>query len=247
MVDVLRAEWQKAWTGKAWWVLLAIAVPWTLLVCFGTATEYEDALAAGLTDPAAMTADQVKQWFQMLLFTALLGAVLVSREYQTRTISRSVLLSGGRGRLFRAKLIVGTAIGAGYGALAAALSVVSARYFLATVGVELTWTREATLTLLGVFAVSVLAAPWGVLIGWIVRSQVGAVALVLGLTLLVEPGLQRIAPELSAGTFSIALSAIYRDGKPELLAVPWAFVAVGAWLLAVGVLARYLLARRDIL
>lgn len=246
MRDVLRAEWMKAWTGKAWWVLPAIAVPWILLVCFGTTTEAEEAIAAGLVDPAAFTTELVKQWFQMLLFTALLGAVLVSREFHTRTIGRSVLLSGGRGRLFAAKLVVGTLVGAGYAALATGLAAPTAWFFLTTSGLPLTWTRETTLTLAGVFAVGVLGAPWGVLLGWIVRSQVGAVSLVLGLTLLVEPGLQRIFPELSSATFSIALSAIYRDGKPELLPVPWAFVAVAAWLLIAGLLGRHLLVTRDI-
>lgn len=246
MLDVIRAEWWKAWTGKAWWVLPAIAVPWILMVVFGTLSDVEEAANQGLVDSGALTTDLVKQWFQMLLFNALLGAVLVSREFGTRTISRSALLSGRRSHLFWAKLVVATAVAVGYSAVATALAPVSAWLFMGTVEAPFTWTDETTWTLLGVFAVGVLGAPWGVLIAWIVRSQVAAVSTVLGLMLLVEPGLQRIAPDVSAFTYSIALSAIYRDGKPELLSVPWAFVVVACWLVAAGVIAHYVLARQDI-
>lgn len=247
MSALLRTEALKARTGKAWWMLLVIFMPLTLMTCLGESIEGVDELKDGKMTEAALTAEIARQWFQMLLVTALFGAILVGREFSTRSIARSVLLSDSRNDLIRAKLIVGTAAGALYGLLAAAMAVASAWFFLVTNDLEPRWTTDVWTTVLGVLAVSVLAAPWGVLIGWICREQLVAVGAVIVLTLLVEPGLQALAPEVFNFPFTIALSSIYQDTKDGLLGVPIAVAISLAWLAAAGALAVVLTRRRDVL
>lgn len=246
MSALVRVELLKARTGKAWWVLLVVAIPWTLTVCLGESITGVDELKKGATTEAVLMAEIARQWFQMLLFTALFGALLVGREFSTRSIARSVLLSPSRDDLVRAKLLVGIIGGVLYGLLATALAVASAWFFLLTNDLEPRWTSEVFTTLLGVFAVSVLAAAWGVLIGWICREQLIAVVTVLVLTLLVEPGLQAIAPDVFNFQFTIALSSIYQDTKEGLLAVPVAVAACFAWLAAAGAVALTLTRRRGV-
>ncbi len=246
MRDVTAAEWRKAWTGHAWWLLAAFGVFLSLLASVGFATQAEQQLADRQTDLPAVTDELVRSWFMLLLFSALFGAVLVTKEFGSGAISRSVLLSGGRDRLFAAKLLVGTAMGLLYGVLAAALAAATPFLFLPGIGQEPEWSGDTTLTLLGVFAVTVLGAPWGVLIGWLLRNQVAAVGALLGLTLLVDESLLRLAPDIGRFTMTIAMSSVYRDGKPELLPVPVALAVIGAWLLLAGFVSRRLLVTRDV-
>lgn len=246
MRRLVHAEALKARTGKAWWLMLVIGIPWTLVVCLGVSVAGMEYIEKGATTEPALQAEIARQWFAMLLFTALFGTLLVGREFSTRSIARSTLLSESRNDLIRAKLVVGVASGAAYGLLAVALAFASMWFFFVTNDLELQWTTEVLTTLLGVFAVSVLAAAWGVLIGWICREQIVGVVAVLGLTLLVEPGLQAIAPDIFNFPFTIALSSIYQDTKDGLLAVPAAVAICFAWLAGAGALAVTLTRRMDV-
>jgi len=246
MKRLVRAEALKARTGKAWWVMLVIAIPLALVTCLGVSIQGVDDLEKRATTEAELTAELALQWFQMLLFTSLFGALLVSREFGNRSIARSVLLSESRDRLLGAKLIVGVAAGALYGAVAVALAIASVWFFMVTNDVRPQWTSDVVATLAGIFAVCVLAAAWGVLLGWILREPLLAVAVVLILTLLLEPGLQEIAPDIFNWPFSIALSSIYQDSKEGLLAVPVAVAVSFAWLSAAATLAVTLTRRRDV-
>ncbi len=247
MRDLLAAEWAKIWSGRAAWSMALIGLVLCVLAGSGYVAVADADIAKGTTTIQDVTGQLVRSWFMMLLISALLGAVYVSREYQAGTIGRSVLLSGSRARLFGAKLVVGTAMGAVFGLLAAVCAAVSPWIFLRGTEHDPAWTRETTLTLVGVFTVTVLGAPWGVLLGWILRNQAAAVAVVLGLTLFVDEALLRLAPVVGKFTMTIAMSSVYRDGKPELLSEPWAFVVIAGWLAAAGYAAHRFLHRRDVL
>lgn len=247
MSDSLRAEWLKAWTGRTWLLLTAIGALMSLTTTLGYATDGAEQITGGLTTAAAVTDEGVRAWMMMFLFSSLFGAVSVTREYTSGAIGRSVLLGGGRNRLFSAKVLVAAAMGAISGALAVVLGAISTWGATASAGVPFTWTSETTLVAAGVFAVTVAAAPWGVLVGWLIRNQIGAVVTLMGLTLVVDPALQRLVPDAAKFLLTIAMSSVYRDGKPELLTVPLACLVIAAWLGAAGLLARKALLSRDVL
>lgn len=246
MRDVIAAEWRKAWTGHAWWALALVGVVLSVLASSGFAVEAKSQLAEGRTDLVVVTDELVRSWFMLLLFSALFGALLVTKEYGSGAIGRSVLLSGARDRLFAAKLVVGTAMGVLYAVLATVLAAATPSVFLPGIDRAPEWSGDATLTLVGVFTVTVLGAPWGVLIGWLLRNQAAAVATLLGLTLLVDESLLRLAPDIGRFTMTIAMSSVYRDGKPELLSVPVALLVIAAWLALAGYFSRRFLLTRDV-
>ncbi|WP_298455198.1 ABC transporter permease [uncultured Cellulomonas sp.] len=248
---VLRAEWQKVWTGRTWWVMGAIALLWCSYIAYSFGVlevSPPEGVPAGAApvEPAALTAVVARQWFQMHLVTSLLAAIAVTREYSAHTVTRSVLLAGDRTRLFAAKVLVAAGIGAAYGLVAVVGSVVSTWVSLGVLDVAPTVSRELWLTLVGVFAVSVLGALWGSLLAWVFRNQVVTIVVLLVTTLMIEPLLQTISPDRFSWTFSIVLSAIYLDGKDGLLGLPLAYTAAVAWLAAAAALAAVLLRRRDV-
>ncbi|MFF5502533.1 ABC transporter permease [Streptomyces roseolus] len=246
MGEVLRAEWLKAWSGRTWWIMAALGVFLGLLGASGAAAVADQRLDEGATDAAAATAELIRSWFSVLLATVLFGAVFVSREYGSGAINRSVLLSGGRTRLLVAKTLVGSAMGVVFALVTAALAPLSLWGFFEMFGIEPVWSREATLTLVGVFAVVALAAPWGVLLGWIIRNQAATVTAVLVVTLFVDETLFRLVPSVGRFTMGIAMGAVYRDGKPEMLSIPLALLVIAGWLALAGFVARRLLVSRDI-
>lgn len=245
MREALWGEWTKAWTGRAWAVLTSIAVFMSLLTSFGYAAEGDKRIGTGQTDIVAITDDVVRSWMMTFLFASLFGALLVTREYTSGSVSRSVLLTG-RSRLFTAKLLVGTAVGALSGLLAVLLAAVSSWVTLAGYDRSPEWTSETLLIALGVFACNVLAAPWGVFIGWIIRHQIGAVGALMALTLLLDPALQRLVPDLAKYLLTIAMSSVYRDVHTDLLSPGIALLVIAGWLSAAGFAAHRLFRSRDI-
>ncbi|MDX2527920.1 ABC transporter permease [Streptomyces europaeiscabiei] len=246
MRNLLAGEWAKAWTGRGWLILVGCSVLMSLLGALGYASQGATAIEEGTMGRAAVTDDIVRSWFMMSLFTSLFGAIFVSREYTSGAIGRSVLMSGGRTRLLAAKVLIATAVGALAALFTAALSLASAWGALAANGTEPAWHGETWLILLGVFTVNTLAAPWGALIGWIVRHQVGAVVTVVALTLVVDPAVQVLVPDAGKYLMTIAQSSVYRDMKPELLSTPLALLVIAGWLAAAGLLARKLFTARDV-
>lgn len=96
------------------------------------------------------------------------------------------------------------------------------------------------------FACNVLAAPWGVFIGWIVRHQIGAVGALMALTLLLDPALQRLVPDVAKYLLTIAMSSVYRDVHTDLFSPGTALLVIAGWLGVAGLAAHRLFRSRDI-
>ncbi|QKW08019.1 ABC transporter permease [Streptomyces sp. NA04227] len=246
MRDVLRAEWLKAWSGRTWWIMLLVGLFLGLLGASGAAAAADVQIDDGTTDAVAGSAEVVRAWFSTLLASMLFGAVFVTREYGAGAISRSVLLSGSRSRLLAAKTLVGTGMGALLAAVATLCAPLSLWLFFPMFGIDAHWSRDASLTLLGVFAVITLAAPWGVLLGWILRNQAATIATLLVVTLFVDEGLHALLPEAGRFTMQVAMGTVYRDDKNMALDLPYALLVIAAWLALAGFTARRLFTRRDV-
>lgn len=246
MRELIRAEARKITTGTTIWTLAVVGISLGALFTEGFTQEARTLLDAGVSDAPTQTSVIVRSWMAMTLVSAILGALLVTREYTSGSISRSVLVAGGRDRVLAAKLVVGTAGGAVFGALAAVLAVGVVQFAMPRAGAEVAWTQDATLTALGIFGTTTLSATWGVLMGWIIRSQIGSVLAIVGLTLLIEPGVQAVAPRVAAFLFTIAMTGVNLDGKPDLLSIGGSYVVLAGWLVVLGLVARALLVRRDL-
>jgi ABC-2 type transport system permease protein len=243
LARTLRAELLRARQGRQ---LVSLALG-AIVLCL--ITSY--ALAAGVQSGASpqsaaeLTEGQVRAWMMTFLLAAIFGSMVFTRDVGTGALTRSVL-SGSRASVFAAKVIVSAVAGLGYGVLAAVMSFVTTYAVNAGLGVPFEWTREATLIAVGITACCVLAAVFGLFVGMLARS--GAVALIVLLlqTLLVEPGLQRIAPDAAKYLFTIALSSVYRDVLPHLLPLALGALVAVAWIAVLGVLAWLRFVRKDV-
>ncbi|OZF36874.1 hypothetical protein CH294_10825 [Rhodococcus sp. 14-2483-1-1] len=245
-MNVVGSEALKARTGRFLWVLLLAGIGLSGLTSFGWSTDAYGEDAAAAVDTAALTSEIVRSWMMMFLFAALAGAVFVTRDYATGTVARAAIVSGSRDTLFGAKIAVGLVIGAIFGTVATVLSVVSPSLSMAIYDATPVFTSDTWYTAAGVFACSLLAGAFGVLVGWLVRNQVVAIVILVVVTLAVDPALQRLIPDFARYLVTIAMSSLYRDGKPELLSIPVAAAVLLGWLAVLGFCARTSFRSRDI-
>lgn len=246
MRTVTAAELLKAMTGRTAAMLVTLGILLGAITCLGYASLGATLIVAGGADNASVTNDVVRAWTTMYLLAAVFGAIVVTRDYTTGSIARSVLLSNGRGQLFAAKAVVGLMVGAAFGTLAIVLASVCSLAMPAAFGFQAQWTQETSLILIGMFAVNVMCGLWGVLLGWLIRNQVGAVVTVLLTILLIEPALQNVLPGASKYLITIAMSSVYRDVGHDLLPVPSALLVICGWLGIIAIVGRRLFDHRDV-
>ncbi|MGH3661050.1 MAG: ABC transporter permease subunit [Micromonosporaceae bacterium] len=119
-----------------------------------------------------------------LMFALLLGALLMTNEYQHQTASATFLATPKRTPVVLAKLITAALIGAGLWAVATALDiVVGASWLASNVGPHLGRGEVAAAIGLNLLAYAI----WGMLgvgLGALIRSQIGAVIVALALYVL---------------------------------------------------------------
>ncbi|MFE7898301.1 ABC transporter permease [Streptomyces sp. NPDC057424] len=243
LVRHTQSELLKAGSGRATLGALVGGFLWCALTGYGYYSEGRTDVAAVAS--GAVTDDIVRAWMMMLLFSAITCALVVTRDFANGTAARSVLAYGGRTEVFRAKLAAGMLLSLGFALTAmggAAVNVLLA----SSGGTDLAWTAETTKTLLGVGGCVLLAGPWGLMAGWIVRKQTLTVLAIVVLVVGVEPGVQRLVPEAAQFLFSIALSSIYRDHKPDLLPLGAAIGVSLLWIALFGVVARLRFLRKDV-
>ncbi|WP_037678341.1 ABC transporter permease [Streptomyces griseus] len=245
MRDLIGAEWRKIWTGRAWWGVAAAAVLMCVMADAGF-LQQELARTPELGSTREITSTLVQGWFMVELAAAVVAMLAVTREFGNGAISRSVLLSGGRGRLFAAKLIAVAGCGSVFALGAGVLAAASPWVFLAGRAQEPEWTATTTWTLLGVMLVIVVGAVWGALLGLLIRQQVAAILVLLISTWLVGEGLLRLIPEIGRFTIDEAMASVYRGGNDHLLSIPWALVVLAVWIGAGTIATRTLFLRRDL-
>ncbi|MEV6172907.1 ABC transporter permease [Streptomyces sp. NPDC051954] len=239
-----RAELTKVTTGRALIGSLAGGASWCALTGYGYYTQGRDNAAAMAS--GAVTGDIIRGWMMLMLFSAITCALIVTREVSGRTLARTVLSYGGRGQVFLAKLVAAVCTSALFAVVAAGGALANHALAARSGEQDLVWNGECTKTLLGVVVCVLLSGVFGLTVGWLVRHQTLAVLAVLVLMLGIEPAVQRLVPEVAQYLFTIALSSLYRDPKPDLLPIWAAFAVSVLWVVVLAVAARTDLRRRDI-
>ncbi|PID97206.1 MAG: ABC transporter permease [Actinomycetales bacterium] len=195
--------------------------------------------------PETLAGEIVRSWMTVFLFAGIFAALLYTRDAGSGGLARSVLAAGSRQRLFAVKMAAATIVGLGFGVLAVVGAVGSTFGLARWQQVDIEWTSEVTWTALGVFLTCPLAALFGLAVGMIVRNTAGAIGVLLVTTLLLEPGLQRLAPEQAKYLFTIALSGVYRD-HGQVLSMASGAITAGLWIAVLAIVARYRLMTRDV-
>ena len=176
----------------------------------------------------------VQLGFGSLLFAAIIGALIPLTEFRDRTIGRTVLFARGPRRLVSGQLVASLVLGALFGLTGAATSTVAALICEHINNVPTTWSGGVLASIVGVVAVSLLAAPWGVALGWIGRHMTGTLAAIVVYTLAVEGAINAVAPGVWKWLPGGAQAAIYRDATTTHLGqLAGVFLFLG-WLAVAG-------------
>jgi ABC-type transport system involved in multi-copper enzyme maturation permease subunit len=201
-VRVLRSEWAKFWSLRSSWITLGVAV--FLLVLFGTIASYTyspDVTAPGPGGPGGGSGDSTAVSLALTgatfasLAIGVLGVLMSAGEYSTGMI-RSTLTAVPRRLpvLWSKAAVIGpiTLVLTTLGALAA--------FQLGTLGLDgekiaLSLGDDGVLrSLAGAGLYLALVAVAGVALGMLLRSSAGAIAVLVGV-LLILPGLASLLPD----------------------------------------------------
>lgn len=244
-IDTFRGEARKAFVSP----LLAYCILGGLLMAVlsvvSTVQTNKELVEQGLP-VAKATTESVKYWFMLLLGSGLFGVMFVTREYSNGAMSRSVLLGGSRGRLFTAKTLATALAGAGAALVGLVAIALTTTVIMPVSGIRAEWSSEATQTSAGVFAAVFVTTLFGAAVGWLVRHQGIGIAVFLVMALVVDEGLFRLVPRVGKFMLQPALSSLYRDGRADLLSVPWASFMTALWVIVPTLLGMVVFMRSDI-
>lgn len=180
---VLRCEVRKTTSVRMYWLLL---IP---IVVLGLAMSLFGSLITLLvpeatdTSPVLLLAGLASTLSAVSIVGGAFGALTASGEYRHRTVTQA-FLTGTREQVLGSKVVVAALVAAAYGLLTAVLGPLVGG---AVLGGQ-TLPSAGTLISLGLVGVAVCAL-WGVLgvaVGTVVPNQAGAVALVVGYSLIGE-------------------------------------------------------------
>jgi hypothetical protein len=246
MASLLRAELLRSVSGRVLAALLLIAVLLNALSIVGSSGAEIDSLHAGRLTVAEVSHDLVRLGFGALLFSTLFGAILATSEFRHGSIARSLFMAGGAERLIVAKSVAALASGVAFGVAGVASAVLASSIVLHARGLALVFDGESALIMVGVFAATVLSALWGMLLGWVVRSQIAALVGIMAWTLIAESAIIALAPGVGRFLPGGAQASIYRDVANDPVATPWGYVLFLGWIAAGAAVALELGRRRDL-
>lgn len=252
----LRSEWIKTWSLRSTIWSLAVAV----VLMVGTTLLY----ALGARGDTSFSVSSVELlgpggYFAQLVF-AVLGVLMISGEYSTGQIRSTLVAVPRRTSALLAKVVVLVAVTVVTTLLGVVLALLASMPFHAELGTSLDLADGETLRILtGLPLVVAGVALFGFSIGAFVRSSPGALAIVLGMLLVVENVVtaipvtffERIAPFLpsNAGNrlvYSQEMLELQDSYSSGAHLTPWqGYGVLMAWVAVVMVLAAVLLRRRD--
>jgi ABC-2 type transport system permease protein len=243
VIGQLKAELLKARSTRTTLGLFAGMVALTVLIVVLTGL-LSDALSLAsdhdqrdLFEPAAIAS----------IFSALAGVLLVTSEYRYGTIRPTFLVTPRRANVLTAKLTAGLVTGLVFGAVSLGLAIGIGSLILSARGIPSALTRGAFAGLVvGGLVGTALWGAFGVGLGAILRSQVGAVIALLAWEFVVNGLLFGLAPSVGRFMPSQATDALVGSDTAHLLAPVVGGVVLLAWTAALAFAGLILMLRRDV-
>mgnify|MGYP001335262648 CR=1 FL=1 len=230
MTTLVGAEIRKLTTTRStWWLLGALAA---VSAALAGAMQFAGA-TRGVREGALLV---YRQPANMYVIPLVVGTLLVTREYHTRTIVPTLLGEPRRGAVYAAKVLGGAAASAVCAAAAVAVATAVAASVFAVNGDETFLADGAVVSsLAGTFGALALWGLMGVGLGALLRNQAAALTLALVATLLLEPILGIV---LNTADMPEAV-AYLPGGAANLMAGGTSFGEEGSALNGFAVLAGY--------
>ncbi|CAM5494914.1 ABC transporter permease [Streptomyces avidinii] len=186
----LGSELTKITSTRLWWFLLLAMV--ALTTGFGTFLVYA-ALHAPASPLRLDSPGKIVLLYNLpvaiaYVFPLAFGVVLVTQEYNSRTIVHTLLGEPRKHLVYGAKLLTGLGVAFVYGVVSVGLSAAVTAVMLSAQGADPHLADSQVISaLLGSLAVLTLWGPIGVAIGALVRNQVVAIVGILLVTRFIEP------------------------------------------------------------
>ena len=198
MTDLVRSEVRKLRTTHLWWIFGVTVLVLTLVAVGIAITEAHFRLTEpGSVGPGGKPMSQAAEYDEIvtgiftagqffgLMFTLLLGTLLMTNEYQHQTASPTFLATPDRTRVVFAKLITGGLIGVLFWGLTTLVDLIVGGIFLAGTDAGLRLTQPAVLQAIGLNLLAyVLWAIFGIGLGTLIRSQIAAVIVAIAIYVL---------------------------------------------------------------
>jgi ABC-2 type transport system permease protein len=263
MSGLLRSELRKVFTTRMWWgLLLGLVLLWAALAILQGSLAGRSPAGApptpGLDDPATLRGVYTAGLGLAYVFALAFGVISMAGEYRQQTITATVLSSPRRSRVVAAKLAAVTLVGLGYGVAGVLAGLVA--------GVPVVLVRHASphLTTDGVpralVAAAVAVALWAVVglgVGTLIRNQIVALLVAIGVAWLAEPliafilnaaGIGEVAKFLPSQATTALVSPPTSNGGFDLDLLPWwgGALVLLAYAAISGGLGAALTLRRDI-
>jgi hypothetical protein len=278
MIAALVSEYRKLFSTRLWWVLALCAVGYlALFSTLLTLTLPGLMVVSTWSDDFGLTATVLahQMAFDMIagasVFPLLVGSLSITQEYRHKTISATFLAEPRRQVVVGAKLIASLAMGAAYGLICLAATMIPVTLGLSALGAPLGLDEPETWSRLGRAGLNLtLWAPLGVGFGVLLRSQAFTIVVALLLTQVIEPFLLMVAaftqvnwpwlpylPGVAGGSIQAASSQTSLDladsftlvgGDGLYQPLPWlaaVFVLLG-WAALLAGLGYFATTRRDV-
>ena len=123
--------------------------------------------------------------FSVLLVSTLWGATQVTTEFRDATVAARGTQHRGVGRLVAGLL---------FGLIGALSSTIPTFVIFHQRDLSITMNEDLVSTVIGIIAVSALAAPWGTCFGWLLRRTLPVILLLVAWTTYIEPAIVRALP-----------------------------------------------------
>ena len=132
--------------------------------------------------------------FSVLLVSTLWGATQVTTEVRDATVAARVTQHRGVGRLVAGHALASLPAGLLFGLIGALSSTIPTFVIFHQRDLSITMNEDLVSTVVGIIAVSALAAPWGTCFGWLLRRTLPVILLLVAWTTYIEPAIVRALP-----------------------------------------------------
>jgi ABC-type transport system involved in multi-copper enzyme maturation permease subunit len=263
MSRLVTAELLKLRTTRLWWglllgILLTSALLGTLTGAIAGLDQDGDGTGAtSVTDPALIRSTYTAGLGFAYLFTLSLGIIVMAGEYRHRTMSATVLSVPVRIKIVLAKAFALFGAGAGYGVAMVLASTAAGAVVFSIRGLDL-WRDGGKIPqamLLAVLATA-LWALIGLGVGTLIRNQIVALLVAIGIGWIVEPLIGFALQQLDVGDVAkflptAATNAVVEPARQEgvdLTLLPWwgGALVLLAYALGSAAIGAALTLRRDI-
>ena len=192
---LVRAEFKKISSTRLWWGLLIGAVVFSMIqAAVNAAFAGVDPGAGQPATPGLDTPEAIRSVYAMsmfggtYIFALILGITGMTGEYRYQTITSTFLVSPRRSRVVVAKMLAHLVMGAFFGVVALAGTVLAGAVVIGVRGADLGFGAERLWPTMGLAVLAV--AIWtlvGIGIGTLIRNQIVAILLAVFVTFLIEP------------------------------------------------------------